>query len=108
MKKYSLSNFVRGWIVGNFSPSIYTKDYELGVRRYSMGDSERSHCHMMSDEVTIIITGHVKINGCDYFDGDIVIQEKGDYADFICLSDTAITCVYRPDRSCPEDKIFKT
>lgn len=102
----NINDFTRGWIFGKFDPSLQKTDYELGVKYYKKGDYEKSHKHMLSKEITIICCGEVKINGAIYKDGDIIIQEKGDVADFECLSDNAITTVFRPDGSFPNDKIF--
>lgn len=107
MKIHRLNDMVRGWIVGKFSPNLYTKDYEIGFKYYNKGDFEKSHKHILSDEVTIVLFGQVEMNGQQYVEGDIVIQEKGEYTNFICLSDKAITAVYRPDGSFPNDKSFK-
>lgn len=108
MRKLKLNDFNRGWIVGKFDGNpLYQKDYEIGFKYYNKGDCERSHKHDLSDEVTIILFGSVEMNGVTYSDGDIIIQEKGEYTDFKCLSDRAITAVYRPDGSFPNDKTFK-
>lgn len=96
----------RGWIVGNFDPSLYKKDYEIGFKYYKLGDYEKSHRHDLSEEVTIILLGKVKMNGIVYEEGDIIIQEKSEYTDFECISDTAITAVYRPDGSFTNDKFY--
>jgi hypothetical protein len=106
MKINHLSNMVRGWIVGKFSPSLYYKDYEIGFKYYKKGDYEKSHAHLLSDEVTIVLFGNVEMNGKQYSEGDIIIQEKGEFTDFLCISDKAITAVYRPDGSFTSDKIF--
>jgi len=97
----------RGWIVGKFDPSLYQKDYELGFKYYKCGDYEKSHKHNLSDEVTIILFGIVKMNGVLYQQGDIIIQEKGEFTDFECISESAITAVYRPDGSFTDDKFYK-
>lgn len=107
MKKFSLSEMTRGWMVGKFSPSLYEKDYELGFKYYKAGDCEKSHRHDLSEEVTIVLLGEVEMNGIKYCEGDIIIQEKGEYTDFKCLSERAITGVYRPDGSFANDKYFK-
>lgn len=108
MKKYTLKDFVRGWIVGSgFTPSIYKNDVELGFKYYNRNDYERSHCHLLSDELTIILLGEVAINGIKYVEGDIIVQERGDFADFHVISERAITGVFRPDGSFPNDKYFK-
>lgn len=107
MKLHHLNNMVRGWIVGKFTPNVYNKDYELGFRYYNKGDYEKAHKHLLSEEVTIILLGEVEMNGIKYSEGDVVIQEKGEFTDFLCLSDRVITAVYRPDGSFPNDKYFK-
>jgi len=106
MKKENLKNFVKGWIVGNFYPSLYNKNYEIGFKYYKKGDSEKSHKHILSEEVTIVLLGEIQMNGVNYYEGDIIIQEKDEFTDFYCLSDKAITAVYRPDGSFPNDKII--
>lgn len=107
MKIHRLNDMVRGWIVGKFSPNLYNKDYEIGFKYYNRGDFENFHKHLLSDEVTIVLFGQVEMNGQQYSEGDIIIQEKGEYTNFICLSDRAITAVYRPDGSFPNDKFLK-
>lgn len=109
MKKFNLNQdgFIRGWIVGNFDPALIKSDsHEIGIKYYKIGDYEKSHRHNLSREVTVIVFGTVKINGIIYGEGDIIIQECGDYADFEVLSEKAITVVYRPDGSYPSDKEF--
>lgn len=107
MKINKLGNMVRGWIVGKFSPSLYYKDYEIGFKYYNKGDYEKCHKHLLSEEVTIVLFGNIEMNGQQYSEGDIIIQEKNEYTDFLCLSERAITAVYRPDGSFPNDKISK-
>ena len=106
MKIHKLSQMVRGWVVGKFTPNLYDKDYEIGFKYYNRGDYEKSHKHLLSEEVTIILLGQVKMNNDIYSEGDIIIQEKGEFTDFECLSERAITAVYRPDGSFPNDKYF--
>lgn len=106
MKKFNLNDFTRGWIVGTFSPNLFHKDYEIGFGYYKIGDKEAKHYHSLSREMTVILLGKVKMNDVEYEEGDIVIQEINEATDFECLSDTAITAVYRPDGSFPNDKYF--
>lgn len=107
MRTHKLSEMNRGWIVGKFSPSLFHKDYELGFKYYKAGDYEASHMHLLSEEVTIVLYGEVEMNGIIYKEGDIIIQEKGEYTDFKCISERAITAAYRPDGSFPTDKYFR-
>lgn len=106
MKLHKLKDFTRGWTVGLISPALYHKDYEIGHKYYVAGDYEKSHKHMLSEEVTTILFGEVEINGIRYIEGDIIIQEKGELSDFLAISERVITAVYRPDGSFPNDKYF--
>jgi hypothetical protein len=108
MKSDTLNRMIRGWVAGSFEPSLVkTDDYELAVKYYKRNDKEASHAHFLSSEITIIAMGSVIINGVQYYERDIIIQERGDYADFECISEEAITVVLRPDGSFPNDKHFK-
>lgn len=106
MKVFNLNDFVRGWIVGQFATPLYQKDYEIGFKYYKIGDYEKSHKHLLSEEVTIVLFGEVEMNGKRYLEGNIIVQEKGEFTDFRCLSGRAIIAVYRPDGSFPKDKHF--
>ena len=39
MKKFKFENFIRGWLIGNFEPSILkTKEIEVGIKHYKKSD----------------------------------------------------------------------
>ena len=95
MKKFNLTNFIKGWFCGSFYPTIFdTKEYEVGIKRYKAGDYEPSHFHLLADEITIIILGEVEMNGVKYSENDIILIEKGMATDFKCLTDV-VTCVVK-------------
>lgn len=97
MKTYKLSDFTRGWLVGDFEPSIFrTKDFEVMVREYRAGDTEAKHVHKIADEITVIVTGKFVMNGLTLGPGDIVHLFPGDPTDFECLEDGATTVIKRP------------
>ena len=57
MKKYSLKNFTRGWIVGDFEPSaLKSKDFEFMVHYYKKGEKEARHVHKVAHEITVIVS----------------------------------------------------
>lgn len=96
MKKNNLNNFIKGWIIGRFEPSLFqTDDFEISIKRYKEGDCEQSHTHKIATEYTIIIDGQVKMNNILYQSNDIIIIEPNEYTDFKCLTDIAITCVVK-------------
>ena len=42
MKEAKLNDMVRGWFVGNFTPTLYkTNDCEVAYKTYNKGDKEQ-------------------------------------------------------------------
>jgi len=106
MKKYHVDNFIRGWFVGGFEPSIIkTEDVEVAIQHFKKGDSETEHCHKIATEITAIIVGRVKISGVEYNAGDIIEIKPGEYAVFEALEDTTTVVVKYP--GAPNDKYIK-
>jgi len=97
MKKYLLSDMTKGWFVGDFSPTvIQTQDVEVGVKQYRKGDFEPRHHHKRAAEITVIISGKVRMNNCFYRSGDILVIEPGESTDFEVLEDTTTVVVKYP------------
>ena len=97
MKLHKLKDMFRGWIVGNFEPSLYkTDDVEVAVKNYKAGDKEEKHYHKIATEITIISDGKVRMNGTIYGSGDIVTIEPGEATDFEVLEDTITMVVKLP------------
>lgn len=106
MKSEKLGNMTKGWFVGNFEPSLYkTNAVEVGVKTYKAGDHETWHYHKVATEITVIVSGRVKMNQCEYQAGDIIIIEPGEGADFEVLEDTVTTVVKLPGAN--NDKYLK-
>jgi hypothetical protein len=105
MKSVKLENMFRGWFVGNFEPSVLkTNAVEVGVKRYKSGDHESLHFHKIATEVTVIVSGRVRLNGAEFIAGDIVVIEPGEVTDFYVLEDAVTTVVKLP--SVINDKYF--
>jgi hypothetical protein len=97
MKKYNLLDFVKGWFIGNFEPTIIkTNDVEVAVKRYYAGESELSHYHKIATEITVIVSGEVEMNGKRYSSNDVIVIEPFDKTDFKCLTDTVTVVVKYP------------
>jgi len=95
MELYNLNDFKLGWIIGDFIPSIIkTKNFEIAIKHYKVGQNETKHYHKMSDEITVIISGDVKMNGLVYHANDILYIKHEKSTDFIPLTDV-ITCVIK-------------
>lgn len=92
-----LSKMTKGWFVGNFSPTLYsTNDVEVAVKYYKAGDYEAAHYHKIATEITVIVSGVVKMNGIEYREGDIIVMEPNDVTDFIAVTDAVNTVVKIP------------
>lgn len=103
MKKYSLNNFTRGWIVGDFEPSIIkSNNFEFMVRFYKKGESEQKHTHKIANEITVIVSGKFTMNQVSYISGDIIHLLPGDITDFKCIEDGSTAVIKTP--SVAEDK----
>ncbi|MBQ7543340.1 MAG: hypothetical protein IJT02_00160 [Synergistaceae bacterium] len=97
MRTAKLSDMVKGWFIGNFSPSMYrTNDCEVAVKNYSAGDREEKHYHKIATEYTVIISGRVRMFGQEFGEGDIIVAEPGDATDFKALTDAVNVVVKIP------------
>ncbi len=97
MKTARLEDMVKGWFVGNFSPTLHrTGEVEVAVKRYQAGESEAAHYHKIATEFTVITQGEVEMNGKRYASGDIIVIEPGDVTDFRAVTDATTTVVKIP------------
>jgi quercetin dioxygenase-like cupin family protein len=97
MKVNNLDNFIKGWVIGNFEPSLLkTDDFEIAVKHYECGDFEPKHYHRVATEITIIAEGMVRMNGEIYSKGDIITIEPGEATDFKALHETITTVIKFP------------
>ncbi len=103
MKVSKLKDFTKGWVVGNFEPTLLqTEEFEVAVKYYKKGEYEKKHLHKLATEITIIVSGHVEMNGLEYFSGDIITIEANEATDFKVLEDTVTTVIKTP--SAKDDK----
>lgn len=97
MKEFELSDFIRGWLIGDFEPTVFrTKDFEFGVKVYKRGDKEKKHMHKVVDELTVIVSGKFRMTGKVYKSNDIIWIQPGDATDFECLEDGATAIIKIP------------
>ena len=83
MKVAKLEDMFKGWFVGNFDPTLLrTNDVEVAVKSYKKGDYETKHFHKIATELTVIISGRVRMNGVEYGKGDIIVMEPNEATDF--------------------------
>lgn len=95
MKKHNLNDFINGWYLGNFEPTLLKDEhFEVAIKRYNKGDKEQKHYHKIATEYTLIVEGEVIMNDKKYVKDDIIVIQPNQPTDFNCLSD-AITCVVK-------------
>jgi hypothetical protein len=100
MERLKLEDMWRGWFVGDFEPNVVrTSDVEVGVKHYAKGDAEERHFHKVATELTVIVTGRVRMNDQEYGAGDIIRIDPGESTDFETLEDTVTTVVKWPGAS---------
>jgi len=100
MKVAKLDDMVKGWFVGAFEPTlINTNDVEVAVKEYVCGDAEGLHHHKIATEITVIVSGKVKMNNIVYTKGDIIVIEPNEATDFEALEDTVCIVVKYPGAS---------
>ena len=97
MEKYKLSDFTKGWVVGDFEPTIIpTKDFEFMVREYKKGDKDARHVHKVAHEVTVFVSGVYKMNGVLVRKGDVIHLKPGTASEFECIEDGAVAVIKTP------------
>ena len=97
MRVEKLDDMINGWFVGNFEPTLLkTNDVEVAVKSYLKGDREDKHYHKIATEITVIVSGMVKMNDVVYSKGDIIVIESDEATDFEALEDTVCAVVKYP------------
>lgn len=97
MKIARLSDMTNGWFVGDFEPSLFkTKEFEVAVQHFDAGERVDWHLHKVATEYTVIVSGKAEINGRPVADGDIIVLEPGEEADFRPLTNVITTVVKTP------------
>jgi mannose-6-phosphate isomerase-like protein (cupin superfamily) len=103
MEINKLSNFTKGWFIGDFEPSLFpNKDVEVAVKYYKAGDVETAHHHKVAVEYTLIVKGKVTMNNTLINEGEIVTIAPNETTDFKVLEDTITVVVKLP--SVKDDK----
>ena len=107
MDKFQLDDMIRGWFVGDFTPSVVRRDdFEVAIQRYKAGDKEKDHCHKVATEITVIASGTASINGEVFEEGTILKINPGEYSQFTAITDVTTVVVKFP--SVMGDKYIRT
>lgn len=103
MKHAQLADMVKGWFVGDFDPSVLrSTECEVAVRHYAANDKETVHHHRIATEITVVVSGQVRMFDRAWDAGSIIVAEPNDATAFEALADTTVVVVKLP--SAPGDK----
>lgn len=97
MRVSKLGEMTRGWFVGGFTPAAFSTDVcEVAVKYYRAAEKEPLHTHQVATEITLILYGSVRMAGSEWGEGDIVVLEPEEIADFEAITDCATVVVKVP------------
>lgn len=97
MKHFVFEDMIKGWFIGEFKPTAYsTSNCEVAVKYYKAGDRESAHYHKVATEITMVISGRVRMAGKEWANGDIVVLSPGEVTDFEALTDAVNVVVKTP------------
>lgn len=97
MKVGKLSDTHRGWVIGDFEPSLLrTKDFEVGILKHPKGEKWPAHYHKIATEYNVLVSGSMRLCGTELAAGDTFILEPNEVADPIFYEDCTIVCIKVP------------
>lgn len=97
MKHAHLDAMSKGWFVGSFEPTAHaTKDCEVAVKKYRAGEQEAPHYHKVATEITLVLSGRVRMAGKEWGAGDVIVLSPGEVTEFVALTDTVNVVVKTP------------
>ena len=102
---WNLEDFVRGWFIGNFMPSIIrTIDFEVGRLIHKKNEKWPFHYHRYMDEINILLKGSMLLNERLLKVNDIFTIHKNEIACPVFLEECYILCIKVPsvigDKEC--------
>lgn len=102
-RQYDLNQYVRGWFIGNFEPSlIKTAQLEIGLLTHNKNEKWDFHYHTEADEVNFLLEGRMLLNEQVIEKGMQFIIYKNQIACPVFLEDCKVLCIKTP--SVPTDK----
>ena len=103
MIKRDISEFVRGWFIGNFEPALLKTDqFEVGLLTHTKGELWPKHYHSQHTEYNVLVSGKMLICGEVIEPGGVFVLQPNEIADPVFLEDCTVLCVKQP--SIPGDK----
>lgn len=92
-----LSDFTRGWLIGDFEPALLrTKDFEVGILTHKKDEKWPKHYHKLAVEYNVLMSGKMLVNGIELNSGDVFVIEKNEVSEPIFLEDCTVLVVKTP------------
>ena len=92
-----LEDFYKGWLVGNFEPSIIkTKDLDLGILYLKAGECGDGHFHKEHTEYNMVVSGSALIEDKTYNVGDFFIYKPKEKSYVQYPEDTILLVIKTP------------
>lgn len=105
MKIYKLEEFFKGWIIGDFAPSLHkNSDFEVGIKYFKKGEIEAAHMQIIATEITVVVEGEIRLGSIIFQRGDVISIPPYEVADFESITDSSLVCIKFP--SIPNDKVI--
>ncbi|WP_112945291.1 MULTISPECIES: cupin domain-containing protein [unclassified Rhizobium] len=96
-KPFTLNDMIGGWFIGDFDPTVVKTDaFEVGVKHYVAGDKDAAHYHKIAREITLVVSGTVRMIDQVWEAGSIIDIEPGKVNQFEALTDATVTVVKIP------------
>lgn len=106
MEIYQIDNFVNGWFIGDFEPSLFKNPHvEVALKTYLKGEKESSHKQLIATELTVVVEGRIRMGSIYLSDGQIVKVNPNEFCDFEAVENCKLICVKFP--SIPADKVLQ-
>ena len=103
MNKTHIDDYVGGWFIGDFEPSLLRDhSFEIGFKCYSRGDTEPVHYQLTATEYTLVLSGRCRLGDFELGPGDILEIRPHEPAGFEALEDVQLVAIKTP--SIPSDK----
>jgi hypothetical protein len=99
-----LSDFIGGWVIGNFEPTLLKTSYfEVGWKTHARHEGVAPHVHRHVTEYNLLAHGSMTVNGVRLEERDLFIVHPGERVDIdIHTEEVHVVCIKVP--SIPTDK----
>ena len=100
MKRIHIKDFVKGWLIGNFEPTLLkTEDIEVALQSYNAGEEEPQHYHKVGTEISLLISGSAMFNNDVLEAGEGVVIEPKRSNTFKAITDCKVLVIKYPSNT---------